>query len=398
MLRRLASIGLSTSAIFLAVVAIMLNSPSLFYMGTALVGTIAACRLQAWLSVRGLRFERVAPSQVSVGDLVTVSITVWSEHRVRRPLITIWDNLPRRLLTSDRTPSMPVAPAFDRGIDTHYSFRPLKRGVYRWSGLQAVGTDALGLVSAIRESKTDVAELTVLPAPIPVAVDLPVASGWGISEAESGHARGAGLEPRGVREYVMGDSLRHVHWRSSARTGRLLVKEFEAGSQATMAFILQHQRGTDLGEGRFTSLELFCGHVAFLAEKYLGQGIRVEVPVDGEITPTTRGDRLGEIYESLARLEPDGARSVSEEAAMVGEKLPPGSTVYTLLAVADPGLAQVANRLWSKFGVKVVALVYEASEFGPCAASRSAADPPVVEALRKAGAIPVVMPGWGAQA
>lgn len=394
MLRRLAGIGLSTSATFLAVVAVMLNSPSLFYMGTALVGTIAACRLQAWLSVRGLRFERIAPSQVSVGDLVTVSITVWSEHRIRRPLITIWDNLPRRLLTSDRTPSMPVAPAFDRGIETHYSFRPLKRGVYRWSGLQAVGTDALGLVSAIRETKTDLAELTVLPAPIPVAVDLPVASGWGISEAESGHARGAGLDPRGVREYVMGDSLRHVHWRSSARTGRLLVKEFEAGSQATMAFIVQHQRGTDLGEGRFTSLELFCGHVAFLAEKYLAQGIRVEVPVGGELAPTTRGDRLGEIYGALARLEGDGSQSVAEEAGVVGEKLPPGSTVYALLAVADPGLPAVANRLWAKFGVKVVALVYDAAAFGSTGAARSAADPPVVAALRKAGAIPVLMPGW----
>ena len=33
---------------------------------------------------------------------------------------------------------------------------------------------------------------------------------------------------RGVREYVHGDSPRHVHWASSARTGRLLVREFEA--------------------------------------------------------------------------------------------------------------------------------------------------------------------------
>src|SRR5437762_909849 len=145
-MRRLASIGLSTSAIFLAVVAVMLNSPNLFYMGTALVCTVAACRLQAWLSVRGLRFERVAPDSVGVGELVTVEITVWSEHRIRRPLITIWDDLPPRLLHSDRCPSFPVAPAFDAGIQTHYSFRPLKRGKYRWSGLLAVGTDALGLV------------------------------------------------------------------------------------------------------------------------------------------------------------------------------------------------------------------------------------------------------------
>ena len=96
---------------FLAVVAIMLNSPNLFYMGTALVCTIAACRLQAWLSVRGLRFERVAPESVSVGDLVNVEITVWSEHRVRRPLITVWDNLPPGVPVSVAVTFCPVIPS-----------------------------------------------------------------------------------------------------------------------------------------------------------------------------------------------------------------------------------------------------------------------------------------------
>ncbi|HWA82139.1 MAG TPA: DUF58 domain-containing protein, partial [Fimbriimonadaceae bacterium] len=258
-MRRLASLGLSTSAVFLAVVAVMLNSPNLFYMGTALVCTIAACRLQAWLSVRGLRFERVAPDSVSIGDLVTVEITVWSEHRIRRPLITVWDNLPPRLLYTDRSPSFPVAPAHDAGIRTHYSFRPMRRGKFRWSGLQAVGTDALGLITMDREYKTNVAELTVLPVPIPVSVELPMASGWGISEAESGQSRGAGLEPRGVRQYQYGDSLRHVHWRSSARSGQLLVKEFEAGSYASVAFMIQRTNGTEIGEGGETSLELMCG-------------------------------------------------------------------------------------------------------------------------------------------
>src|SRR5438552_18931332 len=101
-MRRLASIGLSTSAIFLAVVAVMLNSPKLFYMGTALVCTVAACRLQAWLSVRGLRLERVAPDSVAAGELVTVAFTVWREPRIRRPLITIWENLPSRLRPAGR--------------------------------------------------------------------------------------------------------------------------------------------------------------------------------------------------------------------------------------------------------------------------------------------------------
>ena len=88
---------------------------------------------------------------------------------------------------------------------------------------------------------------------------LPAAAGWGISEAESGQTRGAGLEPRGVRAYSAGDSLRHVHWRSSAKTGQLLVKEFEAGTHAAAAFLIQRKDGTEIGEGAATSLETMCG-------------------------------------------------------------------------------------------------------------------------------------------
>lgn len=395
-MRRLASLGLSTSAVFLAVVAVMLNSPNLFYMGTALVCTIAACRLQAWLSVRGLRFERVAPESVSIGETVTVEITVWSEHRVRRPLITIWDNLPPRLLHSDRSPSFPVAPAFDVGIQTHYSFRPMRRGKFKWSGLQAVGTDALGLITMDREYKTNVAELTVLPVPIPVAVELPMASGWGISEAESGQSRGAGLEPRGVREYQYGDSLRHVHWRSSARAGHLLVKEFEAGSYASVAFMIQRTSGTEIGEGMETSLELMCGHVAYLAEQFIKMGARVDLPLVQQ-EDNTRGNRLLKLYEALATIQPDVNHSLGEDVRQGVRDLMPGSTVFVLLAVADQTLPQAISSAAGS-GVRVIPLVYDALSFAAGKQKTridSAVATEYLDQLRTSGASPIVMPGYG---
>jgi len=39
--------------------------------------------------------------------------------------------------------------------------------------------------------------------------------------------KGMGQDYYGVREYFRGDSLRHVHWKSSARLGRLIVKEYQ---------------------------------------------------------------------------------------------------------------------------------------------------------------------------
>lgn len=395
MIRRLAGIGVTTSAMFLAVVAVMLNSPNLFYMGTAMVCTIGACRLQAWLSVRGLRFERVAPESVSIGELVTVEITVWSEHKIRRPLISIWDGLPPRLVHGERTPSFPVAPAFDVGVRTHYSFRPMRRGKFKWSSLIAVGTDALGLVTMDREYKTDVAELTVLPAPIQVSVELPMASGWGISEAESGQSRGAGLEPRGIREYQYGDSLRHVHWRSSARAGQLLVKEFEAGSHASTAFMIQRSAGTEIGEGSETSLELMCGHVAYLAEQFLKMGARVELPLltDSE---KNRSDRLRELYEGLASIQADVTHSLGEDLRQGVRELMPGSSLFVLMSVADPTLPNAITAT-AGTGVRVVPLVYDAHQFEGKRHGRveSATSSEYLDQLRAAGTTPIMMPGYG---
>ncbi len=396
-MRRLAGIGLSTSAIFLAVVAVMLNSPSLFYMGTALVATIAACRLQAWLSVRGLKFERIAPGSVVAGEEVTVEITVWSDRRIRRPLISVWDMLPPRLVYQNRTPSLPIAPAYDMGIRTHYSFRPLKRGKYRWSGIRVIGTDALGLVRMDKDYKTDAAELTVLPTPIPVSVDLTTSSGWGISEAESGQSRGAGIEPRGVREYHTGDSLRHVHWRSSARAGQLLVKEFEAGSNSSVAFLIQSTAGTEIGEGLQSSFELMCGHVAYLAEQLLHMGSRVDLPLL-EQQSQWRGnehDRLNDIYEALASANPDRRQMVSDDLAEAARELPPGSTVFMLMVAADPGLPHAASQLGG--GLRITPLIYRAEDFQ---LSRGQAVIPASESgyldqLQSHGAAPILMPGFG---
>ncbi len=393
-MRNVAGFALTISAAFLAVVAIMLNAPALFYMGTAMFATIGACHLQAWLSVRGLRFERIAPPSARVGDFVTVEIVVWSERRVRRPLIMIKDDLPPRLLLSDRTPSLPIAPEEDLAIRTQYGFRPLKRGKYRWSGVTVEGTDALGLVSKTRAYPTASAEITILPRPIPVAVELPAAAGWGISEAESGQTRGAGLEPRGVRAYAPGDSLRHVHWRSSAKTGQLLVKEFEAGTHAAAGFIIQRKRGAEIGTQAFTSLEAMCGHAVFLAESFLAKGARVEFPsLESSSSRSAAHERVNEIYETLAAVQADSDMDVSAEAMSVMGTLPPGSVLFVLVAVADPNLPEAIVQLSGR-NLRVIPLLYDANAYVGKSKTRiaTATEPAYIGKLQDAGGSPIIMP------
>jgi len=391
-MRHVAGVALTASSTFVAIMALLVNSPALFYMGTGLIAMILACRLQSWLAVRGLRFERIAPPTAHVGELVTIEVVVWSEKKLRRPLVTIADDLPKKLLVQGRTPSLPVAPAYDLPIRTQYQFRPLKRGSYRWNGLNVLGTDALGLTLRTRHYDTELTEVLVMPTPIPLNVELPAGGSWGVSEAESGQTRGAGIEPRGIREFVHGDSLRHVHWRSTARTGRLLVKEFEAGTHSSAVFFIQDTARSEVGKGADTSLELVCGNVVYMAEKFLVQGSRVEFPqFDTAPSHGSQHERLNEVYEGVGRIEASNTRSLAEQVRAEASTLPQGAMVFVMCAVKEADLADAVRELAAR-GSVVVPLLYDAAEFDKARSKDSAATPSFAESLRLAGGKPIMVP------
>jgi uncharacterized protein (DUF58 family) len=66
---------------------------------------------------------------------------------------------------------------------------------------------------------------------------------------------GPGGEVIGAREYRAGDSMRQIHWRSTARTGKLVVKEFADNDQLTMTVALDLSATGSLGEGTYSTFE-----------------------------------------------------------------------------------------------------------------------------------------------
>ncbi len=102
-----------------------------------------------------------------------------------------------------------------------------RRGVLRLLGGVVCRTDPFGLFRACRWI-TAPATVLVMPRRFPLPlIDLPgrtqyqqggVAMAAGVGESEEFVA---------LRDYRRGDPLKHVHWRSAARTGRLVVKEYQ---------------------------------------------------------------------------------------------------------------------------------------------------------------------------
>jgi uncharacterized protein (DUF58 family) len=196
------------------------------------------------------------------------------------------------------------------------------------------------------------------------------------------------MEPRGVREYASGDSLRHIHWASTAKRGQLLVKEFEAGSHTAASIVIQQSQGSELGKGADTTLERMCGNAVFLAEHLMSQGALVQFPtLEGRPNRTSGAERVNEIYEMIARVKADRASTISSDIFDNMKLLPAGSILIVLLSVADPGLMGIVRQMRG-LGIQVVAILY-ADESGAKAppSTQLATELSYMDELESAGAL-----------
>ncbi len=105
---------------------------------------------------------------------------------------------------------------------------PLKRGKIQFPDTKLILPDSLGLFQKTIKLAPDSSSIIVLPR----RYKLPELDLEGISRNEMGgrsvaRATGQTDEVVGLREYRPGDPPKHIHWRSWAKTGKPIVREYE---------------------------------------------------------------------------------------------------------------------------------------------------------------------------
>lgn len=138
----------------------------------------------------------------------------------------------------------------------------------------------------------------------PVTVPLPSTSAGLIRDLEgtpSSTLVDADLSFHAVREYVVGDSQRHVHWKSTAKTGRLMVRQYEESRHARIAIVL------DLAADSYASADEFENTVsaaASLALQGVREGREVLFAVSGAVPEHSRSEVFA--IRTLPTLTPKG--------------------------------------------------------------------------------------------
>ncbi len=220
--------ALLAGAVFL--LATNLASGLLFVLDALLVALLLVGFGTAYLPVRGLRARQRVPAQGVEGAGLSIEITLESRHAGRLLVVEGgWQGARARAL----------APHVIPGVASQVSLAlvPPRRGRFALDGLDVTSKGPLGLFTARRRIAAG-GRITIWPRthPVPPGVLahlVPVAEG-----GSSGVRTRAAEDLYGVREFRSGDSPSHIHWRSSARRGALVVREFERPHSPGVAIVV----------------------------------------------------------------------------------------------------------------------------------------------------------------
>lgn len=242
--------------------------------------------------------DRTLPRRARVGDEVRLGYTITNQGRRPAPLFRIDDHF------DAIEPASITVERLRPGESAHVELvrTALKRGVFEQGRVALTSGAPFGFARTSRSAGVPTT-MTV----VPDWVDLP---SFPILEPSSFpsdvlHERartGAGQEYMGVREYRPGDPQRAVHWRSTARVGQLVVREFEEEVQSRVTLLIA---GADTGDPPDSAFEMLVGAAASIAIYALNTGHPVDLlrPAEDDVSHLGDPDRY-DVLDWLAGATP----------------------------------------------------------------------------------------------
>jgi uncharacterized protein (DUF58 family) len=274
------------------------GSRALYPVATGLVLAVVLALAWVRLSARPPHVSRHgAIRNVIEGDDVRIDLVVEARSPVPPPTLVAHERpgrLPERRVELYRAGRRRFAGGFE--------LRDVPRGRYAFDTVRLTIEDpfALARASLIQGERQ---ALVVYPR----LVSLTRLFSEGHAQAQDGRRlllrRPTGYELHGVREYVEGESLRNVHWRSTARRGRLMVKELEDAPSDEVAVLLD---GDELGTAG-ESFDVAVRAAGSILQAHVRRGRRCSLVVNSatrEVQSVASEGEWHRALEVLAGAEP----------------------------------------------------------------------------------------------
>ena len=192
---------------------------------------LALLTIALWLvrqNLRRLTVERQNPEAVSVGDVLQLRLTLHNGSAQPKTLLKVVDRIPPALGLPIET-VVELVPPF-KSWTWHYAQQATRRGIYHWQQVELRTGAPLGLLWASRQETVPVR--AIVHPQVLTLTSCPIIDQMGRDpslQMLSQHLAQASPDgmTRSLRPYRWGDSMRLIHWRTSAKLGELRVRELE---------------------------------------------------------------------------------------------------------------------------------------------------------------------------
>ncbi|WP_331766924.1 DUF58 domain-containing protein [Embleya sp. NBC_00896] len=304
-------------------------------------GLLAVVTALAWapgrLRVSGER--RLDPERVARGAPAEGVITLVNHGRRRLGRVRLEDRCGREPRPVETLALPPATPR-----EVRYAVPTDRRGRIAVGPLVHVRTDPLALA---RRTRTLAGHDSILVRPrvhpLPL---LPAGRAHHIEGPTSATADGGSQTFHALREYVLGDDLRHVHWRSTARTGELMVRQMVDVSLPRTSVVLDTREvayGNDV-----EAFELAVETAASVVSAIAGHGFPVAVVTDSGTRLGVPGGRdTTALLDLLAVVDTTPAGSAAAFEALERERA--DGTLIVVTGGEDPSGSAPPARVAARF-------------------------------------------------
>lgn len=335
-----------------------------FYRASYVVGgLIPISFLWAWANLRGLdvRVERMA-DRLQVGQQAEALVTLSSRTLYTKLWLEVEDptDMPAR-------PARVVVTLPAKGQRSWKMSVPCaRRGIFSIGPLKVSSGDPFGLFRFTRKFGV---KSSLLVYPLPEALPYFWAPPSQLSGEGTVRRRTHYVTPNaaGIREYQPGDSYNRIHWRSTARLGRPMVKTFEMDPSSEIWLLLDLHQDVQVGVGDDSTEEYAVRIATSLANLFLQANRMLGMSAFGRepvlLDPARGPHQYSRVLEALALARAKGeiplARVLQEEERRFSR--------HTTLIVITPSVDEewvTALEALSQRGARSAVVLLERGSFG----------------------------------
>ena len=348
-------------------------------------GTWLLCRWWVRGLTRSLKFEReMRFGWAQVGDRLEERFTLTNEFLLPATSVTVQDHsdLP------DHHAS--VATGVDGTSTSQWKIQSqcTRRGVYTLGGTTLETGDPFGVYSLVLEDPT-ASTLAVMPPVVSLPKFHIASSGWAGDGRTNPRSLEETINASHTREMVPNDPMKFIHWKSTARHNKFMVRQFEGTPAGDWWILLDLNKASQLGEGWDSTEEHGVILAASLATRGLDEQYPVGLAINGNepawIKPQRNENQNRAVLKALAVASPSGM-GIKDYLQRIGQTIGGRSSLLIITPNTDATWTEsLLPLMWR--GVLPTVFLLDPTSFGGTADTRG-----IEDVLQSIGAVCHVIP------